>query len=59
MSSRAVNWLKIEREGGIIEFQGGIWELVRSGHSSLKKEDAESIKTPKLSIYGVFEYEGG
>ena len=24
LSSRAVNWLKIEREGGIIEFQGGI-----------------------------------
>ena len=54
-----VNWLKIEREGGIIEFLGGIWELIKSDHSSLKKGDAGNIKTPKLSIYGVFEYEGG
>lgn len=59
MSSRAVIWQKIEREGGIIEFQGGIWELIKSDHSSLKKGDAGNIMTSKLSIYGVFEYEGG
>jgi len=45
--------------GGIFEFQGGIWELIKSDHSSLKKEDAGNIMTSKLSIYGVFEYEGG